>query len=105
MGLLFHSSYTVHNSKQPLLAFAENKEQFYLRILLLILKELVMNCAVNLTFKGSFRTVFNLIFVGSSIKLVGNVILLSQRSLSVVYVGQKNKKWISDSTGSSVLVG
>ena len=87
MGLLFHSSYTVHNSKQPLLAFAENKEQFYLRILLLILKELVMNCAVNLTFKGSLRTIFNLVFACSSIKLIGNVILLSQRSLSVVYVG------------------
>ena len=105
MGLLFHSSYTVHNSKQPLLAFAENKEQFYLRILLLILKELVMNCAVNLTFKGSLMTIFNLVFACSSIKLIGNVILLSQMSLSVVYVGQKNNKWISDSTGSLVLVG
>ena len=31
MGLLFHSSYTVHNSKQPLLAFAENKEKFLLK--------------------------------------------------------------------------
>ena len=26
MGLLFHSSYIVHNSKQPLFAFAESKE-------------------------------------------------------------------------------
>ena len=64
-----------------------------------------MNCAVNLTFKGSFRTIFNLIFVGSSIKLVGNVILLSQRSLSVVYVGQKNIKGILILHGSLVLVG
>ena len=31
MGLLFHSSSTVHNSKQPLLALAENKEQFLLK--------------------------------------------------------------------------
>ena len=48
----------------------------------------MMNCAVNLIFEGSLRTNFSFVFSGNSKKLFGKLILLSQRSLSVLYAGQ-----------------
>ena len=72
----------------------------HLRILLLMLKELVMYCAVNLTLHGSFRTDCSFEFAGRVWKSFGKVILLNQRALSTLYASHENRKWVSFSTGS-----